>query len=126
MTKNVSSKQHRAVIALLTCTTVGKAATAAGIADRTIYRWLKEPAFLAELRSAESEALAAVTRKLVSLAGKAASVLDVVLDGTSPLETSVRVRAADIVLARLMPLREMVDTESRLAAIEEKLHETSE
>jgi hypothetical protein len=121
----LSTPQKRVIAYLLTERTSRDAAKAANVAERTLARWLTIPAFLDALHGAESAALQAVSRNLVRMAEKAAGVLDRAMDGSDPLAAGARVRAADIVMSRLLNLRELIDLESRIMALEEKLHEQS-
>jgi len=115
--RTLSAKQRRAVAALLTEPDTTAAAKAAGVSRDTLYRWLAEPAFQAALRDAEAGAIAAVSRALVRLAERAAATLDGAM--TDPAAaSSTKVRAADIVLARLLQVRELVALESRVAELE--------
>lgn len=52
----LTPKQELAVAALLNEPTVARAAVAVGVNDRTLYRWLEEPAFRRAYRSARREA----------------------------------------------------------------------
>ncbi len=117
MPENLTLKQRKAVAALLTEPDTTAAAKAAGVSRDTVYRWLTEPAFQAALRDAEAGALAAVSRSLVRLAERAAATLDGAM--TDPEAASgTKVRAADIVLARLLQVRELVALETRVAELE--------
>jgi len=115
--RTLSPKQRRTVAALLTEPDTTAAAKAAGVSRDTLYRWLAEPAFQAALRDAEASAIAAVSRSLVRLAERAAATLDGAM--TDPAAaSSTKVRAADIVLARLLQVRELVALETRVAELE--------
>ncbi len=115
--RTLSAKQRRAVTALLTEPDMTAAAKAAGVSRDTLYRWLAESAFQAALRDAEASAIAAVSRSLVRLAERAATTLDGAM--TDPAAaSSTKVRAADIVLARLLQVRELVALETRVAELE--------
>lgn len=43
---NISEKQEKAIIALLSQPTIGKAAIAAGVGERTLHTWLDDPDFV--------------------------------------------------------------------------------
>src|SRR5215211_3754356 len=118
MTADLTHKQRRAIPALLNSATIEGAAESAGVSRESLHRWLRtDPAFRDELRAAESEALAEATRRLVGLAARALDTIDAVMgDETAP--ATVRLRAADTVLARLLQLRELVDLEERVTALE--------
>ncbi len=68
---DLSQKQERAVVALLHEPTVLKAAQVAKVHERTIYRWLEEPAFGNAYRRARREAFGhaiALTQRYAPLA----------------------------------------------------------
>lgn len=109
--------QRKAIECLLLHGEIQAAALAAGVSRDSIHRWMKEPAFVAALREAERIAISAAARSLARLAGKATTVLETAMDDTdAPMHT--RIRAADIVIARLIQLRSMTDLEERLTALE--------
>jgi transposase-like protein len=93
------------------------AASAAGVARNTLYRWLKEPDFERALRDAEAVAMDELSRELVRLARSAVGTLATAMsDREGPAGT--RVRAADITLSRLLQVRELATLEGRIAALE--------
>jgi len=114
---DLPSKQARAVRVLLLAPDVAAAAAELEISRDTLHRWLREPAFRAQLHEAESHALEAVTRRLVLLADTAASTLESAMTDEET-GTAVRVRAAGIVLGRLLQLRQLADLESRISSLE--------
>ena len=68
---NLSPKQERAIIALLNEHTVSKAAAAAKVHEKTVYRWLQEPEFASSYRRARREAFGqaiALTQRYAPLA----------------------------------------------------------
>jgi hypothetical protein len=114
----LSTKQHKAVAALLTTGEVKAAATAAGIHRDTLHRWLKDPTFLAAVREAEAEALDALSRQFVHLGATAiATIAQAMTDSETP--TATKVRAADVALGRLLQLRELAQLEARVQALEQ-------
>ena len=115
MTKNLTPKQLRAVESLLTTGDKSQAAELAGVKRQTIYKWLKQPEFQQALREAEAEALQSLSQALARLGSKAADTLDKSMDADSD---QVRLRAADIVLNRLLQLRELVDLDARITELE--------
>lgn len=115
----LSAKQHRAITALLTSKSVTEAATATGQGERTIYRWLSEPAFRQALSAAEGDLIDVATRRLLQLQGSALDTLEaLLLGGDTDVSAGVRLRAAQVTLDHLLKLREMRDIEQRLAALE--------
>lgn len=113
----LSSKQRRAVEALLTTGEVSGAADAARVSRDTVYRWLKQPLFVAAVREAEARALDDLSRVLVRLGRTAAGTLAKAM--TDPeTAAATRVRAADATLSRLLQLRELATLEARVRALE--------
>lgn len=122
MTTNVTDgklapKQRKAVEALLLTGDVSAAAKEVGVSRESIYRWMRQPRFLEAVREAEAAALDELSRLLVRLGRTAALTLSKAMtDGTTPAAT--RVRAADVVLSRLLQLRELATLEARVAELE--------
>ena len=115
--RTLPSKQRKAVAALLTEPNATAAAKAAGVSRDTLYRWLADASFQAALRDAEAGAIAAVSRSLVRLAEQAATTLDRAM--TDPAAaSSTKVRAADVILARMLQLREGAVLEERVRELE--------
>ena len=111
------AKQRRCIEALVITGDVTQAAAAGNVARKTVYQWLKSADFREALKEAEADALDNLSRRLVSLADKAASVLETVLDDKKA-SNSQRLRASEIVLSNLLRMRELIDHEERLAAVE--------
>jgi hypothetical protein len=113
----LSPKQRKAVEALLATGEVCAAARAARVSRDTLYRWLKQPAFLEAVREAEAAALDELSRSLVGLGRTAVETLAAAMTAkAAPWAT--RVRAADASLARLLQLRELATLEARVAELE--------
>lgn len=70
--------------------------------------------------AAQRQTLDSVVRRLTSLAVAATSVLAEVM-GDQDAPSSSKVRAADIVLTRMLQTRELAQLEQRLAALEAAL-----
>jgi phage terminase small subunit len=113
----LSTKQRRAIEALLSTGDVTAAAKEARVGKSSLYRWLREPAFLAAVREAEAAALDELSRMLVRLGRTAVGTLAKAMsDPKAPWPT--RVRAADASLARLLQLRELATLEARVTELE--------
>jgi hypothetical protein len=116
--QQLSSKQRKAIQALLVTGEVKAAAAEAGVHRDTLHRWLKDPVFLGSVRSAEAEALDELSRLLVGLGRTAvATIATAMSDPVTPVAT--RVRAADVALGRLLQLRELAQLEARVQALEQ-------
>lgn len=121
-TKNLSPEQVKAIEALLTEGNKAAAARVAGVDRSTLYRWMTSDAnFQAALEEATAEMLKEFSRGLVRLADKAIGALEAALGSRQRI--AVRLRAADIVTARLLAVRELVDLEGRLSALEGSANE---
>ena len=118
MIGELSSRQQRAIAALLTTKSMSEAASSAGVGERTLYRWLAEDeAFRAGLARAESELLDTATRRLLALQGQAIETLEHLL--SSAESESVRLRAAQVAIETSLKLRELRDIDQRLTALEQ-------
>jgi hypothetical protein len=115
--QHLSPKQRQAVEALLTTGEVAASAQAAGVARHTLYRWLKEPMFLQAVRETEARALDELSRLLVRLGRTAAATLAKAMSDPA-VPWSIRVRAADVSLSRLLQLRELATLEARVTELE--------
>lgn len=112
----LSTKQARAIGALLASRTVIDAAQEAGISARQLHRWLAEPAFLAELQLAETAVIEHTTRRLSTATTQALdTVIRVMESGSSD---SVKLRAAIALLDTTLRWHELRAIEVRLAALE--------
>lgn len=118
--KFVTPAQRKAIETMLTTGNMVQAADAAGVNRSTIYRWMADDVFVAALRDAEAEAVQGLSRSLAGLGESAAQALRDALAPNNKI--TVRLRAAEIVTDRLLKLRELVDIEARLKALEDATH----
>jgi hypothetical protein len=123
MSKSViSTKQKAAIRALITGASYPEAAAAAQVHENTIGQWMKNPGFVTALHQAEGEAMQIISRSLVSIADKATETLEGVL-GKEEARDSSKIRAADVVLGRLLDIRSMAELEERIKKLEEAQNE---
>jgi len=116
-TSNFTRKKEKAIAALLTTDTVEQAASVAGIAESTLYRWLKDPTFLEQYRKARKAAVDQAISTLQERANKAAKALiDIAEDQEMP--PSTRVAAAREILQTSIKGVERDDFERRLEELE--------
>jgi len=94
----LSANQRRAIDALLRTSTVADAARVAGLATRTLWRYLQNDAFLAELRRRQDAATSGTVAALVGLTGEAIAALRALLDGDG-VSDAVKARVGLGVLA---------------------------
>jgi transposase len=118
----LSSRQTKAISALITSRGIRQAASITGIGEATLYRWLRQPEFRSALIDAESLAVEQAARRITALSDEAVSVLEHAMAGETDEHTlALRLRAAQSVLEFLLKLRELVSIEERLARLEEQL-----
>lgn len=110
--------QRRAIAALLTERDIRAAATEARVGERSLHRWLKLPAFCAALRGEQAAQLEQITRRLSHAAGAALDALERGLQAEEPM--ALQLRAADIVIGRMLKARELLELELRLTALEQQ------
>ena len=124
MTDNerLTPKKRAFVRALLTERDTRATALAVGIGETTAYRWLKLAVIRDAILEAEADALSETTRGLLRLSVDAVNTLDDAMSDKDAA-TGAKIRAADIVLARLLQLRELVTLEERVTALEGKSNE---
>ncbi|MEU7581960.1 hypothetical protein AB0B50_30730 [Streptomyces sp. NPDC041068] len=110
-----STRRPAAVLALAQGRTTGQAAKSAGVSGRTILRWLDEPSFHQEVTDARTELLHLAVGRLAAASTKA---VDALVDALDNERGQARVQAARTLLDACLALRESLDLEQRLAALE--------
>ena len=116
MPQNLTPKQRATIAALLSQPTLSAAAKQVGVSRDAVYRWLKEPDFAAALVAAESEHLQSVQRGMLAASERALVVLGNLLVSESE---SIRLRAALGILEQVIRLRQLIDFDARLTALEQ-------
>lgn len=119
--KELSTNQKKALVALLHCSTVAQAAETCGLTERTLFAYLANPTFKAELRKRQDQAIAAATSALSGLAGTAIDVLRSVLEDPDASH-ACKVRAALGVLDQRRKSTELDDLAARLSDLEGALN----
>jgi len=115
-TDALTSAQHKAISALLSEPTIRQAAVAAGAKERTVYNWLKTPAFAAEYRAARREATSQAIARVQQFSGHAAGTLVALMAPGNP--PAVRLAAASKVLDLAIKSVEIDDLGARILALE--------
>ena len=113
--EDLTIKQEKA--ALLTCQSVADAAKLAAVAERSIYRWLKQDTFQSHLRRARRQALSQALGRLQQVADRAVDTLDTTLQNEKAT-TASRVSAVRAALRFACHGIEIDDFEERLTAVE--------
>jgi hypothetical protein len=110
-------KKEEAIVALLTHRNVEEAARSIPVDPKTLIRWMKEPEFDAAYREARRLAYGQSIARLQQASSAAATtLLKVMVDPAAP--PSVKVRAADSVLAHAAKSIELEDIEARVSELE--------
>lgn len=107
------------VLALACGATVENAARQAGVSEMTVFRRLKEPAFVARVQDAKQEMVERTARMLTAAALESVkTLLDLQSKDQPP---SVRHSAARTVIEFGVKLRENAELFARVAALEQQL-----
>ena len=114
----LTRKQEKAVCALLSEPTIVAAAEKAGVAEITVRRWLKLPAFLSRYREACRQMVDTAIGRLQEACAEAVVTLREVM-GDAEAPVSSRVTAARAVLEMSLKAVELQDLEVRVDALEE-------
>jgi hypothetical protein len=119
-TSELTDKQQKAIIALLSEPTISAAAQASKIGQTTLHRWLNDPSFAAALKTARGQAFETALAALQGVSGKAVETLLAIMQDHQA-QASARVSAAKTILDIAIKAREQFDLADRLKAIEEAL-----
>ena len=114
MADELTDKQRRAIAALLVERTIEKAAQAAQVSERQLYRWLDNGPFKASLTEASRQRLAETLGRLRVVANEAVETLR---DALRDKGTANRIRAAQILLDTAVKV-EVDHLNARVAALE--------
>lgn len=116
----LTPREARAIEALLAGAGLDGAAAAAGVGLRTFRRWRARETFRRALSAASA---AAIEDAATALAGANSVAVQVLRDVASDVEApeAVRVAAARAILEATLRMREAVEIEHRLAALEERM-----
>lgn len=116
MSGNLTPKQTKAIVALMGSRDLAAAAAETGVNPRTIWQWLKQPAFKEELKRAQAGTIEQAQGRLI--AGQAAA-LDTLEELMAHAESeAVRRQAALDWLNMLVRYRDMGEIEARITALE--------
>lgn len=104
--------------ALITSPSIGAAAAALGIGERTVFRRLESPEFRAEFDRLQRETITAAAAGLNGALGAAVDTMTQIMNGTEN-SAQVRLSAAKGVLEAALKAAEVIDIERRLDALEQ-------
>jgi hypothetical protein len=107
-----------AALALATGRTVREAADTAGVGERTLYRWLRKPAFRKRVNELRGRMVSEAVGTLSKSMGHAARALDKLLRSR---DKKVKLAAAKAILELATKLRASEELERRLDELEQLL-----
>lgn len=120
--EKLSTRQLNAIVALLNQPSVRSAAETVGCPERTLYSWLKQPAFAAAYREGRREATGQAIARLQQASSAAVAVLlRVMASDTTPVVA--RISAARTVLEFAVKAVELEDVQERLELLERRYAE---
>lgn len=116
-TAQLKPKQRAALEALLTEKTKREAAAKAGVSERQLYTWLKDPIFKSALLDAETQARNEIKRRIIN---RAESLADTIADIMESDEATpaVRLQAAARLGDLFFKTDDQADLEARITALE--------
>jgi hypothetical protein len=109
------------IAALLACDSITAAAAHAGVAEGTVYRWLKDAAFQEAYRKARGQVVRHSIVQLQRATGIAVQTLVAVMEDQE-VTASAKVSAAKAVLEMAIKGVELDDLEARISALEQQTH----
>jgi uncharacterized protein with ATP-grasp and redox domains len=119
--EELTARQHRALAALLAEPTIRRAAEVSEVGDKTLYRWMREPAFAAayrEMRGAATQHAIALVQKYSS---NAAATLCQLM--ASPNPAAIRLAAASKILDLAIKATEIEDIRRELEELKALEHD---
>ena len=108
--------EDRALVALLSESTIEAAAKRADVAESTLLRWLQDPEFKAKHRAARRSIVESAVGRLQAVATKAVDTLERNLSCGIP---AVEVGAAKSVLDQAVKAVELIDLAERVESLEQ-------
>lgn len=119
---DLTLKQERALVALLSSGTLKEAAQACGSSEVTLWRWLQQPEVQARYRTMRRQSVEAAIALLQSGCRAAARVLLEVAEDTTASATA-RVAAAKTILDQSLSALELGDLAARIEQLEKQSNE---
>jgi len=113
--KTLTPKQTQVLHMILGGSSITDAAQAAGVSRKTIHAWYQQPQFTQALTNERTLALEKLSNSLASLSEKAVMTLDAAMDDPN---STTRVRAADIIISRMLSYADQVELAQRISELE--------
>ena len=123
--EKLTRKQEKLIAALITEESIKEAAAKAGVAEVTVYRWLKVNEFQNAYRQAKTETVRQAIAQLQKNSGVAVRVLrEIAQDTDAP--ASSRVSAARTILETSVKAVELDDLAARVETLEALIESTNQ
>ncbi len=119
MNEQLTTKQNKAIEALLLTNTIDRAAKRANVSEASIYRWMKQESFQTALRKARRDILAHTTTRLQQMSVRALDTLENVMDDQKASSAS-RVSASRLTMDMMYRGAAIDDIIERLKTVEGK------
>ncbi len=117
-TNGLTTRQHLVITEILGSPSIEEACRRAGVSKGTVYKWLADPTFQAELKRQREAVVEQAFNRLKIGMGRAVEKLLALLEEG---QESIQLRAAEALLDHGSKAVEQQDLERRLSALEEQL-----
>lgn len=121
----ITARQKKAIAAILQTGNMTKAAAAADVNRSTIYRWMDEPLFTAELQAAQGAALGQATCQFIAKLTQALDRLEATAKDES-IPASVQLRANLAIIDQAVKYYSVTALEARLTELDNRVNEILE
>lgn len=118
--KGLTRKQEAAIVALLAHNTLKDAASACGLSEVTLWRYMQDVEFIAAYRAARRQSVEQATARLQRMMNDAVDALERNLSCENP---AVEIRAAQLVIEQGIRGVELMDLQERVERLEALLAE---
>lgn len=118
--KKITPKQQKAIQAIIEGKSKADAAALAGVAARTIYKWLNSQAFADQLRTAETFALLNSQAALIARIDENIEILDTI-KRNGDASDNARIRAIQLELDVMLQWRNVTILEERITELEKRV-----
>ncbi len=113
----LTTRQGKALIALLETGSVRRAAKACGMGETSLYRWMSDPDFQAAFRAARRQVVEATLSQLQTDSARAAEIL-LEIAGDANSAPAARVSACRTIISQAVDAVALVDLQERVDGLE--------
>lgn len=117
----LTAKKQRTILALLTESTIQRAAEVSGVNPATVWRWQKDPAFRKALREARHQAVSGAIARLQQASTEAVDILRELMTGRR-IRPGTRLQAVRTTLEFAVRGIEIEQLEAKLDELETRLN----